>query len=221
MDEIRDILKELATDLVLMKETQKDTALKSQQEWKEIAERFRETDEKFKETAESFKETDKKFKETDRFVKEVSKKLGELGNKMGSFTEGLALPSLSRILQRDFGATHIFPRARAVRPGQSLEIDVLGYANGSQNTAVAVEVKSHLKEEHVDQLLRILADFPQFYPEHATKKLYGILAGVNVPDTVRNLALKKGLYVGQISEETFRLRVPDNFRPQNFQPLAA
>ncbi|MDX2249379.1 MAG: DUF3782 domain-containing protein, partial [Bacteroidia bacterium] len=143
------------------------------------------------------------------------------GNKMGSFTEGLALPSLSRILQRDFGATHIFPRARAVRQDRSLEIDVLGYANGQQNTAVAVEVKSHLKEEHVDQLLRILADFPQFYPEHSTKKLYGILAGVNVPDTVRNLALKKGLYVGQISEETFRLRVPDNFLPKNFQSFAA
>ncbi|MDX2250534.1 MAG: hypothetical protein SF052_27380, partial [Bacteroidia bacterium] len=157
MDEIRDILKELATDLVLMKETQKDAVLKSQQEWKEIADRFRETDRRFKETDEKFKETDEKFKaaalksqqewkelkdqfrETDKrfketdekfketklFVKEVSKKLGELGNKMGSFTEGLALPSLSRILQRDFGATHIFPRARAVRQDRSLEIDVL------------------------------------------------------------------------------------------------
>ncbi len=44
-------------------------------------------------------ETDRKFQETDRQIRELGKQIGGLGNKFGSFTEGLALPSMQKILQ--------------------------------------------------------------------------------------------------------------------------
>ena len=61
------------------------------------------TDEELKDLVASLlvsqKETDQRIKETDRFVKELGKQIGGLGEKFGSFTEGLALPSMERILQ--------------------------------------------------------------------------------------------------------------------------
>lgn len=55
--------------------------------------------------------------------------------------------------------------------GQHLEIDVLAYANGDINAAYVVEVKSHLREEHIEQLLNILRRFAFWFSEHRSKAL--------------------------------------------------
>lgn len=49
--------------------------------------------------AESQQETARQLRETGELLKEVGRKLDRLGEKFGSFTEGLALPSMTRILR--------------------------------------------------------------------------------------------------------------------------
>jgi len=88
-------------------------------------------------------------KETDRQLKELGKQIGGLGSKFGSFTEGLALPSMEKILRQRFGMEIISPSVRASKEGRHMEIDVLAYANGNLNTAYIVEVKSHAREESI------------------------------------------------------------------------
>jgi len=56
----------------------------------------------FRETDKRFKETDERFKATDRQLKELGKPIGGLGNKFGGFTEGMAFPSMRRILRERF-----------------------------------------------------------------------------------------------------------------------
>lgn len=41
-------------------------------------------------------------KETDQQIAKLGKQIGGLGRKFGSFTEGLALPSMQKILQNKF-----------------------------------------------------------------------------------------------------------------------
>ena len=132
---------------------------------------FEETARQFQETARRFQETDRKFQETDRFLKELGKQIGGLGNKFGSFTEGLALPSMEKILRQRFGVDTVGPSVRVARNGRHLEIDVLAYANGELNAAYVVEVKSHLREENIQQMLDILEHFAEWFPEHRDKKL--------------------------------------------------
>src|SRR5262245_3126052 len=72
-----------------------------------LAEAQQETDRRMRASRE---ETDRQLRETDRFLKEVGKQIGGLGDKFGSFTEGLALPSMTRILREDFGMDVIAPR---------------------------------------------------------------------------------------------------------------
>ena len=43
---------------------------------------------------------------------------------------------------------------------------MLAYANGEINEAYVVEVKSHLREEAIQQLRSILERFRLFFPEH-------------------------------------------------------
>ena len=185
----------------------------------------------FAETALRFQETDRKFQETDQLIEKLSREtnqrirelgqqIGGLGNKFGSFTEGLALPSKEKILRQRFGVDTVGPSVRVSRNGKHLEIDVLAYANGELNAAYVVEVKSHLREENIQQLLDILEHFAEWFPEHRDKKLYGILAAVHIPEALRQRVLEQGLYLARIHDDLFELQVPDNFQPQRFDHQA-
>ena len=57
-------------------------------------------------------------------IEEQGAQIGGLGSKFGSFTEGLALPSMEKILRHRFGIEVVSPSVRLSRGGQYLEIDV-------------------------------------------------------------------------------------------------
>ncbi len=89
----------------------------------------KETDRQLKENSLQFKEQQKESKrrekETDKQLKELGKQIGGLGSKFGSFTEGLALPSMEKILRQRFGMKVVSPSVRATEDGKHIEIDVL------------------------------------------------------------------------------------------------
>ena len=154
--------------------------------------------------------------ETDRQLKELGKQIGGLGDKFGSFTEGLALPSMAKILSEKFGMEVISPSVRVSKQGEHMEIDVLAYANSEVNEAYVVEVKSHAREESIAQLSNILERFRRFFPEHKDKAVFGILAAVDLPAELRERVLKAGFYVARIHDEVFELDVPANFKPKAY-----
>jgi hypothetical protein len=212
---------------------QRETDRKFQEtdrKFQETDRKFQETDRKFQETDRQLKETDRQIqetnrqlrdtdrqqKETDRQLKELGKQIGGLGAKFGSFTEGLALPSMETILQQRFGMEVISPRVRATKEGQHIELDVLAYANGAINAAYIVEVKSHPREDSITQLQNILRRFKQFFPEHHNKRVYGILAAVDLSPELRTKILQAGLYVARIHDQVFELDTPRVFQPRNW-----
>jgi hypothetical protein len=183
---------------------------------KEVSQQQKETELLLKEVSQQQKENAQQQKKTDKQLKELGKQIGGLGAKFGSFTEGLALPSMETILRQRFGMEVISPSVRVSKEGQHLEIDVLAYSNGELNTAYIVEVKSHVRQEDITQLKSILQRFRRFFPEHKDKKLYGILAAVDLSPELRKKILQEGLYVARIHDQVFELDIPDNFPPQTY-----
>ncbi len=181
---------------------------------RELIEAQKETDRKFQETDRKFQETDRERRETDKQIKELGKQIGGLGEKFGSFTEGLALPSMERLLRQRFGMEVVSPSVRVTKAGRHLEIDVLSYANDPVNAVYLVEVKSHLREEAMTQLQDLLRRFRDFFPEHRDKRLYGILAAVDLSPELRERVLREGFYVARIQDQVFTLDVPDGFQPR-------
>ena len=185
---------------------------------RETDRQLKETDRQLKETDRQLKETDRQLKETDRQLrkqlKELGKQIGGLGEKFGGFTEGMALPSMTRILTETFGMEVVTPRVKVRKAGRSLELDVLAYANSECNAAYIVEIKSHLRPDGIEQLQNILEQFRHFFPEHADKALYGILAVVDAPEDLRQEALSAGIFMAGINDEQFKLEVPSNFQPK-------
>jgi len=173
-----------------------------------------------KELSASQKETDRQLKETDRQltkqIKELGKQIGGLGRKFGSFTEGLALPSMEKILKEKFNMEVISPSVRIHKDGRDIEIDVLAYANSETNEIYVVEVKSHLREEGIFQLQKIMDNFRRFFPEHNGKKLYGILAAVDMTTELKEKILSLGFYTAKIKEDIFSLDVPSDFKAKAY-----
>jgi len=185
-----------------------------------IAELTLSTAELRKSQQEADAELRKSQRETDRQIKQVGKQLGDLGNKFGSFTEGMAFPSMEKILRDHFKMDVVTLRAKSRQNGHSIEIDVMAYDNGSRNEVYLVEVKSHLTRESVDQMLKTIERFPKFFGAHRDRKIYGVIAAVDIPDNLRAEVLNKGLYLARIHDGTFELLTPRGFKPEAFGPAA-
>ncbi|MEY4768620.1 MAG: hypothetical protein RL637_1259 [Pseudomonadota bacterium] len=155
-------------------------------------------------------------KENDKAMKELRQQIGGIANKFGSFTEGLALPSMTKILREKFKMEVISPSVRVSKNGIDAEIDVLAYSNSMINEAYIVEVKSHLREEAITQLNTLMGNFRALFPEHNDKKLFGIIAAVDRSEMLKNKVLEAGFYVARIQDETFSLESPSGFQAKCF-----
>lgn len=179
--------------------------------FKETAESFKETDERFKETDRRFKETDKKFNETDRFLKEVSASVGKLGNRLGEFIEDAVRPAAVRLFQSRGIVVHEVQQNVTVQRGEEgLEIDLM-VVNDAEG--VAVECKSHLKIDDVNEHLERLAKLKRLLPRYANFKIMGAVAAMVIPDHVARYAASKGLFVIGQSGEDMTIRNDEDFTP--------
>ncbi len=165
-------------------------------------------------------EADRRTAEADKERKELRQQIGGLHNKFGSFAEGLLLPSVKRVLSDELGLEQVSERTLRNRKvdGKKLfmELDAFGYSNGEQNVACIVEIKSHLREDGIEQILRQLRDFPTFFRDHADKKLYGMIAAVDAPQNLQERVWNEGLYLILVQDETAVLTVPEGFIPKNY-----
>jgi hypothetical protein len=113
---------------------------------------------------------------------------------------------MQEILTQRFNVDVIVPRLRSRRNGHSLEVDVLAYTHAPDGDAYVVKVRSHLCEEALEQMRKILRELRDYFPEHRSRKLHGILAAAEVLDDLRD----------RIHDDLFELQVPEGFQPRSF-----
>ncbi len=167
-----------------------------------------ETTQRMRESAQRMRESKE---ETDKQLRELGKQIGGLGQKFGSFTEGMAYPSMQKLLRNRFKMELISPRVVKRKADKWIELDVMAYANTHVNEVYIVEVKSHLRKEGLEQTKKILEQFYEFFPEHKDKKVYGIIAAVDVSEKLKQEVLNEGIYLARIHEDQFELDVTEDF----------
>ncbi len=132
-------------------------------------------------------------KETDREIKAVSASVGRLSNRLGQFVEEAVRPSAVRLFsQRGIDVHEVYQNVTAKREGESLEIDLLVVNN---QDAVAIECKSNLSVDDVNEHLMRLEKIKRLMPTYSGKWISGAVAGMVIPENVATYAIRKGLYV--------------------------
>jgi hypothetical protein len=112
-----------------------------------------------------------------------------------------------------FGSTNI----KVIKNGRKMELDVLSYSNSGLNKVVIIEVKSHLDEREWEQIQTIIREFFDFFPSHKGKKLYCIVAAVDYKEEVAKKVIENGIYLAQLTDELFKLKIPRDFIPRAFE----
>ncbi len=162
-----------------------------------------------REVAESQKETDKKFKETDLKIKEMSQSIGKLGNRLVDFIEDALRPAVVRLFQeRGIDGHEVHQNIKSNRGNEGLEIELL-VVNNTQ--IVAVECKSNLSVDDVNEHLERLAKLKRLLPSYADKQVLGAVAAMAIADSMARYAYRKGLYLIGQSVEHLEIRNAKDF----------
>ncbi|SLM31398.1 conserved hypothetical protein [Desulfamplus magnetovallimortis] len=184
--------------------------------FQEIKDLYRETDRKFQETErlmkEQSQETDRKFQETDRIIKNLSKNLGALGNRLGEFVENMVAPAVVRLFQSmDIQVHEVYPGVEANRNNEGIEIDLLVV---NESILVAVECKSKLTREHVDEHVVRMEKLKRMLPLYKNHTAMGCVAAMVMSESVKNYAHSKGFYVLYQNGEGVDVSKPEGFNPR-------
>jgi len=179
---------------------------------KELAQSQQELNQSQQELNQSQKETDKQIKETDKQINRVSRQIGELGNRLGEFVEWQVRPAVVRLFQERGIDVHEFhPGISVKRDNEGLEVDLLVV---NDRDAILVEVKSKLTQRDVDEHLQRLAKFKRLMPRFRDVKALGAVAAIVVPDEVASYAYRQGLFVLVQSGENVIILNDAEFTPQ-------
>ncbi len=184
--------------------------------WDELKAMILSLAEQSKETDRRMQETDRRMQETDRMIRELRRQLGGLGNRLGQFVQDMVEPAVVRLFREQGIPVHrVYSNATARDDaGRTLmEIDLL-VIDGDH--AIAVECKSRLTTEDVDEHIERLGRFKGCFPEHADKVLHGAVAAMGAADEVVRYAEKQGLYVLVQADDDVVLRNAPGFEPRRW-----
>lgn len=209
-DEVWQLLGEL---IEAQKETERSLKAQSQ----EADRRFQETERLIKEQSQ---ETERLLKEqtqeTERLLKEqnqkVDEQLGRLGNRLGEFVESQVRPAAVRLFQeRGIEVKEISSDVSLQTGQEGIEIDIL-VVNTTQ--AIAIEVKSRLGQDDVDEHLERLAKFKRLIPRYQPFQILGAVAAMVIPNDVARYAYRQGLFVIAQSGDDLKILNDAKFRPR-------
>jgi len=181
----------------------------TQREFKEIQQESRQ---RSQETERMFQRTDRRMERTDRMFREFRKDISDLTDSWGEFVESMVEPAMIRLFAaRNIIINSTYTRIKCRRPGLEMEVDILGV---NTEYVVAVEVKTTLKVDDVNDHLERLAKFKRAFPEYQERHIVGAVAGMRLSEGVGRYAYRKGLYVLAQSGDTVEMLNDAAFTPQ-------
>ena len=179
---------------------------------------FQETDRKFQDTDRKFQDTDRKFQETERVLREkldrVTNAIGRLGNRLGDFIEDAVRPAAVRLFrERGIEVHEVHQQVSAARGGEGIEVDLLVV---NDQDAIAIECKSLLSVDDVNEHRERLAKLKRLLPAYASKRMLGAVAAMVIPDKVATYAMRQGFFVIGQSGEQLVIRNDPSFQPKGW-----
>ncbi|WP_287231609.1 DUF3782 domain-containing protein [Microcystis sp. Msp_OC_L_20101000_S702] len=123
-------------------------------------------------------EADRTMEELKKLVRATTEAVNNLTTPLCLFTEEMLEPAVVQLFQeRGIDVTQTMSRLKSKRPGAAMEIDILA-VNGSE--LVAVECKSRLSKDDVDDFLDRLQRFKLAFPQFRDFQVYGAVAGIEI-----------------------------------------
>jgi hypothetical protein len=189
---------------IALKEANLKTEKAQEEAWKAI----RETQQAVKETQQGIEGGNKFRDEAWKAIRDTQKNIGGLNNTLGSLVERIMTPDLPRKFKPlGFTFNKITTVKWAAAGNIYAEIDGL-LENGAQ--AMAVEVKTTLEIEDINDHLKRMERIRKYADEHGDKREFlGAIAAMIVKAKPKDYALKQGLFVIEPKGEDVKVTKPE------------
>lgn len=159
-------------------------------------------------------EADRTMEELKKLVQATTEAVNNLTTPLCLFIEEMVEPAVVQLFQeRGIDVTQTMSRLKSKRPGAAMEIDILA-VNGSE--LVAVECKSRLSKDDVDDFLDRLQRFKLAFPQFRDFQVYGAVAGIEIDQGIDSYAYRRGWFVIKQSGETVKIINDVQFQPVGF-----
>lgn len=159
-------------------------------------------------------EADRTMEELKKLVRATTEAVNNLTTPLRLFIEEMVEPAVVQLFQeRGIDVTQTMSRLKSKRPGAAMEIDILA-VNGSE--LVAVECKSRLSKDDVDDFLDRLQRFKLAFPQFRDFQVYGAVAGIEIDQGIDSYAYRRGLFVMKQLGETVKIINDVQFQPVGF-----
>ncbi|MEM7183689.1 MAG: hypothetical protein AAF518_22465 [Spirochaetota bacterium] len=190
---------------------------RKEKEEQQRKEEFRKYEERKEREELQWKEEFRKYEDESKQERiKLNKQMGELSRKFGTIVEDMVVPSLPRILQEKFAIPindDVERNRRFKKDGRNKEFDAYVVTKDCVflNYTVAT-----LKNDDINWMAKEIEDFRFFLPEHANKKIIGILAALHIPNNLLRYAEKKGYLIIGLGEYLMESKNKPNFIPTEF-----
>lgn len=159
-------------------------------------------------------EAERTMEELKKLVRATTEAVNNLTTPLCLFIEEMVEPAVVQLFQeRGIDVTQTMSRLKSKRPGAAMEIDILA-VNGSE--LVAVECKSRLSKDDVDDFLDRLQRFKLAFPQFRDFQVYGAVAGIEIDQGIDSYAYRRGWFVIKQSGETVKIINDVQFQPVGF-----
>ena len=178
---------------------------------RQVAIRQKEGEEALKEARKERRELREQMEETDRRLRRAE---GLFTSQWGRLMESLVEGDLVKLLQeRNVEVEAVASRIRLSRDPKLREVDLFA-ANGEE--AVAVEVKTTLKPEHIADFVELLDELPNLFRGYRARRLYGAVAYLKADAGTIRYAMRKGLLVIRATGSSASIVNEPDFKPRLF-----
>ncbi|MBI2471272.1 MAG: hypothetical protein HYV59_08540 [Planctomycetes bacterium] len=143
-------------------------------------------------------------------------KWGEMARKLGTLTEDLVAPSIPRIVNEEYGLEVSFLGIRMkkkLRDGRIKEYDAIAVAD---EYVFVDETKSTLNREYVNDFIKDIQEFRDYFPEYEKNKIIGILASLYADEGVVRYAEKSGFLVLAVGDKLMEVKNSKGFKPKEW-----
>ncbi|MEA2042981.1 MAG: DUF3782 domain-containing protein, partial [Bacteroidota bacterium] len=121
-------------------------------------------------------------------------------------------PAVVRLFQSmDIEVHEVYPGVEANRNNEGIEIDLLVI---NDNILVAVECKSKLTREHVDEHVVRMEKLKRMLPLYRNHKALGCVAAMVMSESVKTYAHSQGFYVLYQNGDGVDVSRPEGFDPR-------
>ncbi|MBI3814812.1 MAG: hypothetical protein HY279_10175 [Nitrospinae bacterium] len=157
------------------------------------------------------------FKEnSDKENKRMNKRWGEISNKLGTLVEDIVAPSIPRIVKERFNIKVVDLSVRRKRELNGLSAKEWDAIAVSSEMVFLNYTRSTLRSQDIDEFLRDIKIFRDYFPEYKEKGVIGVLASLYINEGVIRYAEKNGLLVLGIGDELMEILNSKDFEPVSF-----